>query len=155
MKTKDLTKIALCVALLCISSYIIIPLPFSLASITAQTIVINLIGLIMLPKEAFVTEHLDVKLEKNISFWNKISKEEVYKFSKLIGDENYIHLTNKPVVQGMFLLNEIIKEICNFKELEIKFTKPIFADEEIFLQKGEESILAYSNNKLCFKIIFK
>lgn len=55
MKTKDLTKISLCVALLCISSYIVIPLPFSLASITAQTIIINLIGLIMLPKEAFIT----------------------------------------------------------------------------------------------------
>ena len=55
MRTKDLTKISLCVALLCVSSYIIIPLPFSLASITAQTIVINLIGLIMLPKEAFIT----------------------------------------------------------------------------------------------------
>ena len=55
MKTKDLTKISLCVALLCISSYIIIPLPFSLASITAQTIVINFICLIMLPKEAFIT----------------------------------------------------------------------------------------------------
>ena len=55
MKTKDLTKISLCVALLCISSYIIIPLPFSLASITAQTIIVNLIGLIMLPKEAFIT----------------------------------------------------------------------------------------------------
>ena len=55
MKTKDLTKISLCVALLCISSYIVIPLPFSLTSITAQTIIINLIGLIMLPKEAFIT----------------------------------------------------------------------------------------------------
>ena len=55
MKTKDLTKISLCVALLCISSYIVIPLPFSLASITAQTIIVNLIGLIMLPKEAFIT----------------------------------------------------------------------------------------------------
>ena len=102
-------------------------------------------------EEDFVKENL----EKNISFWRKISKEEVYKFSKLTGDENYIYLTNKPVVQGMFLLNEIIKEIGNFKELEIKFIKPIFADEEIFLQKGEGSILAYSNNKLCFKIIFK
>ena len=55
MKTKDLTKISLCVALLCISSYIVIPLPFSLASITAQTIIVNLIGLIMLPNEAFIT----------------------------------------------------------------------------------------------------
>lgn len=106
-------------------------------------------------KEHFVKENLDVNLEKNISFWRKISKEEVYKFSKLTGDENYIHLTNKPVVQGMFLLNEVIKGIDNFKELEIKFINPIFADEEIFLQKGERSILAYSNNKLCFKIIFK
>lgn len=102
-------------------------------------------------EEDFVKENL----EKNISFWRKISKEEVYKFSKLTGDENYIYLTNKPVVQGMFLLNEIIKEIGNFKELEIKFIKPIFADEEIFLQKGDGIILAYSNNKLCFKIIFK
>ena len=102
-------------------------------------------------EEDFVKENL----EKNISFWRKISKEEVYKFSKLTGDENYIHLTNKPVVQGMFLLNEVIKGIDNFKELEIKFINPIFADEEIFLQKGERSILAYSNNKLCFKIIFK
>lgn len=55
MKTKDLTKISLCIALLCISSYIIIPLPFSLASITAQTIVINIIGLILLPRQAFIT----------------------------------------------------------------------------------------------------
>ena len=102
-------------------------------------------------EEDFVKENL----EKNISFWRKISKEEVYKFSKLTGDENYIYLTNKPVVQGMFLLNEIIKEIGNFKELEVKFIKPIFADEEIFLQKGDGIILAYSNNKLCFKIIFK
>ena len=62
MKTKDLTKISLCVALLCISSYIIIPLPFSLASITAQTIIINLIGLIMLPKEAFITMFIFILL---------------------------------------------------------------------------------------------
>ena len=62
MKTKDLTKISLCVALLCISSYIVIPLPFSLASITAQTIIINLIGLIMLPKEAFITMFIFILL---------------------------------------------------------------------------------------------
>ena len=62
MKTKDLTKISLCVALLCISSYIVIPLPFSLASITAQTIIVNLIGLIMLPKEAFITMFIFILL---------------------------------------------------------------------------------------------
>lgn len=54
-KTKDLTKMTLLVALLCISSYIVIPLPFSLASITAQTIIINLIGFILKPKQSFTT----------------------------------------------------------------------------------------------------
>ena len=53
--TKDLTKMTLLTALLCISSYIIIPLPFSLASITAQTIIINLIAFLLKPKQAFTT----------------------------------------------------------------------------------------------------
>ena len=51
--TRDLTKITLLIALLCISSYIIIPLPFSLASITAQTIIINLLAFLLKPKQAF------------------------------------------------------------------------------------------------------
>lgn len=53
--TRDLTKMTLLTALLCISSYIIIPLPFSLASITAQTIIINLIAFLLKPKQAFAT----------------------------------------------------------------------------------------------------
>lgn len=55
ISTKDLTKMTLLTALLCISSYIIIPLPFSLASITAQTIIINLIAFLLKPKQAFTT----------------------------------------------------------------------------------------------------
>lgn len=55
ISTKELTKMTLLTALLCISSYIIIPLPFSLASITAQTIIINLIAFLLKPKQAFTT----------------------------------------------------------------------------------------------------
>ncbi len=94
-------------------------------------------------------------VKNNISFWKGISKEEIYEFSNLTGDKNYIHLTKKPVVQGMLLLNEILKEIDEFSELEIKFVKAILADEEIFLEKTEKNIFAYVNNKLCFKINFK
>ena len=43
-----LTKVSLCVALLCISAYIVIPLPFTPILITAQTIIINLIALILI-----------------------------------------------------------------------------------------------------------
>ena len=53
--THDLTKMTMLTALLCVSSYIIIPLPFSLASITAQTIIINLIAFLLKPKQAFTT----------------------------------------------------------------------------------------------------
>ena len=55
----------------------------------------------------------------------------------------------------MLILNEIIKNIDEFKELEIKFINPIFGEEEIFLEKDKRNILAYSNNKLCFKVTFK
>ncbi len=46
---KEVTKLSLCIALLCISSYIIIPLPFTPIMITGQTIVVNLIALILNP----------------------------------------------------------------------------------------------------------
>lgn len=46
---KDMMKLSLCIALLCISSYIVIPLPFTPIMITGQTIIINLIALILSP----------------------------------------------------------------------------------------------------------
>lgn len=54
-KIQELTKISLCVAVLCITSYFVIPLPFSPVVIGFQTIMVNLIGLIFSPKEAGVT----------------------------------------------------------------------------------------------------
>ena len=58
MKTHDLTKMAICITLLCISSYLSFPLPLSPVMITTQTIIINLIALILTPKQAFVTVSL-------------------------------------------------------------------------------------------------
>lgn len=49
---KDLTKMAICVALVCISAYIAFPLPFTPALVTAQTVFINLIALILPPKQS-------------------------------------------------------------------------------------------------------
>ena len=55
MSTKDLTKIALLVAMNCVSAYIIIPLPFSLSPLALQTLIVNLVALILTPKQAFMT----------------------------------------------------------------------------------------------------
>lgn len=62
MKTQDLTKMAICIALLCISAYLSFPLPFSPAMVTAQTIVINLIALTLSPKQAFITVGLYIMM---------------------------------------------------------------------------------------------
>lgn len=50
--TRDLTMMALMTALLCVSSYLVIPLPFSAVSMTAQTFVVNMIALLFSPKKA-------------------------------------------------------------------------------------------------------
>lgn len=53
--TQELTKMALCMALLVVSGYINIPLPITPTAITAQTLVINLIAMLLLPRQALMT----------------------------------------------------------------------------------------------------
>lgn len=52
---RELTRIALLVAMLSVSSYIAFPVPFSHVPIVAQTLVINLIALLLTPRQAFKT----------------------------------------------------------------------------------------------------
>lgn len=53
-KTRNLTKMALLVALLSISAYISFPLPFTPVMVTALTIIVNLTAFILKPREAFL-----------------------------------------------------------------------------------------------------
>ncbi|MBR2045173.1 MAG: biotin transporter BioY [Agathobacter sp.] len=55
IKIQELTKISLCVAILCITSFLVIPIPFSPVVLGFQTVMINLIGLMFKPKEAGLT----------------------------------------------------------------------------------------------------
>lgn len=54
MKIRELTKMSMCVAIICISAYISFPLPFTPTMVTAQLIAINLISLILKPKQATI-----------------------------------------------------------------------------------------------------
>ena len=53
--TAQLTKMARMIAFVSAMSYVRIPLPFSEAAITGQTLAVNMIALLLTPKEAFVT----------------------------------------------------------------------------------------------------
>lgn len=55
LNIQDITKISLCAALLCVASYLVIPLPFTPIVISFHTIMVNVIGLILKPKEAAFT----------------------------------------------------------------------------------------------------
>lgn len=55
LSVQEMTTMALLAALLCVSSYISIQLPFSMVPITAQTLIINLIALLLKPKKAGIT----------------------------------------------------------------------------------------------------
>ena len=61
---RSLTIMALMTALLIVSTYIKIPLPFSTASITAQTLMVNLIGLLLSPLQT-----LAVRTGRRIPLW--------------------------------------------------------------------------------------
>lgn len=54
-RTKDITKMALCVAILCVTSFLVVPLPFTPVVISFHTIAVNIIGLILTPMQAGVT----------------------------------------------------------------------------------------------------
>ena len=51
----SMTQMAFCVAILCISSYLVIPLPFTPIVLSMHTIIVNLIGLLLKPKYAVYT----------------------------------------------------------------------------------------------------
>ena len=55
LSAKDLTQMALLVALLAVSAYITIPLGFTPVALTLQTLIINLIAMLLTPSKSFLT----------------------------------------------------------------------------------------------------
>lgn len=55
VNVQNMTKVALCVTILCVSSYLVIPLPFTPIVLSLHTIMVNLIGLILKPRQAGYT----------------------------------------------------------------------------------------------------
>lgn len=54
-KTKDMVKMALLMAMNCVSAYIIIPVPFSLSPVSLQPMLVMLLAFMLKPKQVFFT----------------------------------------------------------------------------------------------------
>ncbi|WP_238885434.1 hypothetical protein [Clostridium sp. YIM B02551] len=84
------------------------------------------------------------------TLWRTFSKEEIAEFSYRTGDTNSIHLTDNPVVQGLFLL----KELCSTtkaSEIEVKYVSPVYGCNPVYLKHEGNVIKGFSDGKLCFE----
>lgn len=68
---------------------------------------------------------------ENAQPFHTFSKEEVYGFSKETGDQNKIHLTEHPVVQGMLLLRTAAVQTADVSRIDVKFVEPSYAEEAL------------------------
>lgn len=51
---RSMTKMAICVAILCVSAYISFPLPFASAMVTALTLAMNLAAFVLTPQQTLI-----------------------------------------------------------------------------------------------------
>lgn len=117
---------------------------------------------------ARVNQHLVAVLEVRLRFesvspmtkvqppvdWHwgyRFSKQEIYDFSNRINDQNPIHLNEKPIVQGLLLLQKIHESLQQPKQLQLKFLKPVYANELLYLKREKNSLEGYSAAGLCLK----
>lgn len=87
-------------------------------------------------------------------YWYTFSSEEIKAFSYDTGDSNSIHLTDHPIVQGLYILKKLYESTLA-KFIEIKYLYPIYAGEPVLLEYDENSISAYSNDHQCFLATMK
>jgi hypothetical protein len=67
--------------------------------------------------------------------WKIFRREEIIDFAEKTGDLNPIHLTERPVVQGLLILDTFY-ETCHHPDLlSINFLMPIHADEPVYLEE--------------------
>lgn len=89
-------------------------------------------------------------VEDTGTLWRDFSKEEIAYFSYLTGDTNSIHLTENPVVQGMFILKELC-DTTQTNEIEVKYIHPVYGCNPVCIRHEGNIIKGFSKGILCFQ----
>jgi len=90
-------------------------------------------------------------MPKDVQVWRSFTKAAIYAFSKEADDTNPIHLTDQPIVQGLFLLRTLADYFGDINSLEMKFIKPLYADQIVYLQKHSGGFIGYNEHEMIFK----
>lgn len=104
---------------------------------------------LMMNVEAKETKKPEI-VENQGSLWRNFSKEEIVDFSHTTGDTNSIHLTENPVVQGLFILKELC-DTTKADEIDVKYVHPVYGDNPVYLLREDNTIKGFSNGVLCFQ----
>lgn len=89
-------------------------------------------------------------IQDDWTLWRTFSKKEIADFSNITGDVNSIHLTENPVVQGLFIL----KELCDTTQtdkIEVKYIYPVYGENPVYIKQKGNLIKGFSNGTLCFE----
>ncbi|AGY75160.1 MaoC family dehydratase [Clostridium autoethanogenum] len=106
---------------------------------------------VYLMMNATVKEATQLESIKDVgTLWRNFSKKEIADFSHLTGDTNSIHLTENPVVQGLFILKELC-DTSQTNEIEVKYVHPVYSGNPVYIKYEGNLIKGFSNGILCFK----
>jgi hypothetical protein len=100
-------------------------------------------------------KRVEAEVYDNDSLFHNFSKQEVYDFSAQTGDENKIHLTDHPVVQGMLLLRTAACKHESLKRLDVKFVEPSYAEDELMWGFNGRDYVLHGDGfvKATFKVV--
>lgn len=111
--------------------------------------------LTLIKKSSKEVKHIEKENEVTGKYFCTIDSEEIYEFSKDIGDLNEIHFLERPVVQGMLLirhLDEYFKSLkYEYTIMNIRFIKPLYSGESTSIVLESKEFMVYKDNKLILK----
>lgn len=74
-------------------------------------------------------------LRADAIFWRRFTAGEIQDFSRRTGDKNPLHLAGRPMVQGLFILQQLFFSFARPEELHLSFHAPLYAGEAVYLQE--------------------
>jgi len=95
------------------------------------------------------TERTPVALPDGAKKWRRFTKEEIFAFSRDVADVNTIHLTQRPIVQGMLLFKEFCRDFGD-RTLTMKFIASAYAEEQLYFTAAARQAAIYTDaRKIC------
>lgn len=72
------------------------------------------------------------------SFSFVFSAQQVHEFCTAVQDTNILHQGDKPLVPGLLLLQNVVKQLPKARRIRMRFSVPVFANETVTIKICQE-----------------